>query len=94
MTPPVLLCNTLYRVLTPPAGDVLATLQSGHPRFAELVRAAKMEAELGAGLLTVLAPLDSAFDKVTAAPTNSAHRAVNEKALKHSAVKIVKTNRP
>ena len=66
MTPPVLLCNTLYRVLTPPAGDVLATLQSGHPRFAELVRAAKMEAELGAGLLTVLAPLDSAFDKVTA----------------------------
>ena len=43
MTPPVLLCNTLYRVLTPPAGDVLATLQSGHPRFAELVRAAKME---------------------------------------------------
>ena len=65
MTPPVLLCNTLYRVLTPPAGDVLATLQSDHPRFAELVRAAKMEAELGAGLLTVLAPLDSAFDKVT-----------------------------
>ena len=61
----MLLCNTLYRVLTPPAGDVLATLQSEHPRFAELVRAAKMEAELGAGLLTVLAPLDSAFDKVT-----------------------------
>merc|ERR1719189_2854798 len=38
--------HPLDRVLPPPAGDVLATLQSGHPRFAELVRRAKMDGDL------------------------------------------------
>ena len=42
----------------------METLEADHPKFAELVRKAKMDGELGKGLMTVLAPLDSAFDKL------------------------------
>merc|ERR1711868_357539 len=56
--------HTIDRVLTPPTGTVMETLEADHPKFAELVRKAKMDGELGEGLMTVLAPLDSAFDKL------------------------------
>ena len=42
----------------------METLEADHPKFAELVRKAKMDGELAKGLMTVLAPLDSAFDKL------------------------------
>merc|ERR1712115_110013 len=35
-------------------------------KFAELVRRAKMDADMGEGLKTVLAPVDNAFDKTDA----------------------------
>ena len=54
------------RVLTPPRGNVMETLEADHPKFAELVRRAKMDADLAQGLKTVLAPVDNAFDKIEA----------------------------
>ena len=53
--------HTIDRVLTPPKGNVLQTLQALHPKFARLVQLSNTEAELEAGLVTVLAPLDEAF---------------------------------
>ena len=44
----------------------METLEESHPKFAELVRRAKMDGELAEGLKTVLAPVDSAFDKIEA----------------------------
>ena len=55
----------IFRVLTPPAGDVMVTLQSKHPKFHALIKRANMEKELSQGLLTVLAPVDTAFDKLS-----------------------------
>jgi len=58
--------HTIDRVLTPPRGNVMETLEADHPKFAELVRRAKMDADLAQGLKTVLAPVDNAFDKIEA----------------------------
>jgi len=58
--------HTIDRVLTPPVGDVMMTLESSHPKFANLIKKAKLDTELSQGLLTVLAPLDTAFDKLEA----------------------------
>jgi len=58
--------HTIDRVLTPPVGDVMMTLESSHPKFANLIKKAKLDNELSQGLLTVLAPLDTAFDKLEA----------------------------
>jgi len=56
--------HTIDRVLTPPRGNIMETMETDHPKFAELVRRAKMDGDLEDGLKTVLAPLDSAFEKI------------------------------
>jgi len=56
--------HTIDRVLTPPTGTVMETLEADHPKFADLVRKAKMDGEMSKGLMTVLAPLDTAFEKL------------------------------
>ena len=56
--------QTIDRVLTPPRGNVLQTLQSLHPKFARLVSLAGLEEELAGGRHTVLAPLDEAFSQL------------------------------
>ena len=43
------------------------TLEAEHPKFASLVKQAKMETALAEGLMTILAPVDSAFDKLPSA---------------------------
>ena len=53
--------------MTPPKGDVMYTLEAEHPKFASLVKQAKMETALAEGLMTILAPVDSAFDKLPSA---------------------------
>ena len=42
----------------------METLEADHPKFADLVRKAKMDGEMSKGLMTVLAPLDTAFEKL------------------------------
>jgi len=63
--------HTIDRVLTPPAGDVLQTLQTLHPKFSRLVEVSGLEKELAGGLHTVLAPLDKAFMQLSDEITDS-----------------------
>jgi len=56
--------HTIDRVLTPPAGNVFETLKKDHTQFLKLVEFAGVKNDLSEGLHTVLAPLDSAFDKL------------------------------
>eukprot|EP00092_Neocalanus_flemingeri_P035181 GFUD01038285.1.p1 GENE.GFUD01038285.1~~GFUD01038285.1.p1 ORF type:complete len:856 (-),score=258.96 GFUD01038285.1:138-2705(-) len=56
--------HTIDRVLTPPSGNVFETLKKDHSQFLKLIEFAGIENELSAGLHTILAPLDSAFDKL------------------------------
>ena len=56
--------HTIDRVLTPPSGNVFETLKKDHSQFLKLIEFAGIENELSEGLHTVLAPLDSAFEKL------------------------------
>ena len=42
----------------------MTKLEADHPKFAALVKQAKMETDIAEGLMTVLAPVDDAFDKL------------------------------
>lgn len=58
---------TIDRLLTPPSGDVLATLARDHKQFATLVQLAGLDKDLSSGVYTVLAPTDEAFAALEAA---------------------------
>ena len=56
--------HTIDRVLTPPSGNVFETLKKDHSQFSKLIEFAGLENDMSNNLNTVLAPLDSAFDKL------------------------------
>jgi len=56
--------HTIDRVLTPPNGNIVETLAKDHPKFLKLIEFAGIKNELTKGLHTILAPLDSAFEKL------------------------------
>ena len=55
---------TIDKVLTPPSGNVLETLKKDNSKFSKLIDFAGLGNEMSENLNTVLAPLDSAFDKL------------------------------
>ena len=65
--------HTIDMVLTPPRGNILQALHTSHPKFARLVQLSKMEDALDQGLLTVLAPVDRAFDTLSGGRSASDH---------------------
>jgi len=56
--------HTIDRVLTPPSGNLVDTLKKDHSKFHKLIEFSGIKTELTEGLHTILAPLDSSFDKL------------------------------
>jgi len=56
--------HTIDRVLTPPSGNIVDTLKNDHRRFSQLVEFAGMKDAISDNLSTLLAPTDSAFEKL------------------------------
>jgi len=56
--------HVIDRVLTPPTGDLVNTLAKDHKQFASLLDFAGVAGEFSGSLHTILAPEDSAFDKL------------------------------
>ena len=57
--------HTIDRLLTPPSGDLLQTLSKDHTKFSDLIAFADIADELSTKQhQTLLAPEDSAFDKL------------------------------
>jgi len=59
------------RMLTPPEGDVMHTLERDHKEFAKLIKVAELDLDLSSGQYTVLAPVDSAFASLPEQTRNS-----------------------
>merc|ERR1711970_452840 len=56
--------HTIDRVLTPPSGNIVDTLKNDHSMFSQLVEFAGMKDTISDSLSTLLAPTDSAFEKL------------------------------
>lgn len=56
--------HTIDRILTPPSGNILETLKTDHGMFSKLVEFAGWKESISDNLSTILAPTDSAFDKL------------------------------
>jgi len=56
--------HTIDRVLTPPSGNLLETLKNDHSMFTQLIEFAGLKDVVSENLSTILAPVDSAFEKL------------------------------
>jgi uncharacterized surface protein with fasciclin (FAS1) repeats len=56
--------HIIDRVLNPPSGNVLEILRKDHSQFSKLIEFANLGNDISDTLNTVLAPLDSAFEKL------------------------------